>query len=83
MSYYSYHSMAKKLISDGHLLKYEIVDDWNGIKPALVFYFDNHRPMPVRDKKWDEYWEMLNREEEIRIKNTENEKIRDRENKDE
>ena len=59
MSYYSYHGMAKKLIKEGHLVKYEIVEDWNGIRPALVLYFDNHRPMPVRDGRWDEYWEML------------------------
>lgn len=60
MPYYSYHATAKRLIREGHLEKYEIVDDWNGIKPALVLHFDNHRPMPVRDSKWDEYWGLLN-----------------------
>lgn len=60
MPYYSYHAAAKKLIGEGHLIKYEITDDWNGIRPALVLYFDNHRPMPIREKRWDEYWTILN-----------------------
>lgn len=53
--YYNYHAKAKKLIAEGHLIHYEIVDQWNNIKPALVLFFDNHRPMPIRDYRWDEY----------------------------
>lgn len=53
--YYNYHAKAHKLIAEGHLQRTEIVDDWNGIAPALVLYFDNHRPMPIREHKWDEY----------------------------
>lgn len=59
MSYYSYHATAKKLIEDGHLIKYEIVESWNRIAPAMVLYFDNHRPMPIREYRWDEYMKML------------------------
>ena len=57
--YYNYHARAHQLIDEGHLIKTEIVDDWNGIKPALVLYFDNHRPMPIRQYRWDEYKEVL------------------------
>lgn len=53
--YYNYHAKAKQLIKDGHLIKQEIVDNWNGIKPTLILYFDNHRPMPIRQYRWDEY----------------------------
>ena len=53
--YYNYHARAKQLIEEGHLIKTEIVDDWNGISPALVLFFDNHRPMPIRQYRWDEY----------------------------
>ena len=60
MGYFSYHAMARKLIHEGHLTHFEIVDNWNGIRPALVLYFDNHRPMPVRENRWDEYWGLLN-----------------------
>lgn len=37
----------------GYLM--EIVERWNAIAPALVLYFDNHKPMPIRQYRWDEY----------------------------
>ena len=58
--YYNYHATAKNLIASGHLVNYEIMDAWNAIKPALVLFFDNHKPMPIRSYKWDEYLEVIN-----------------------
>lgn len=55
MSYYNYHAKAKQLINSGHLTEMKIVKRWNNISPALVLYFDNHRPMPIREYRWDEY----------------------------
>ena len=60
MSYFNYHAKAKALINGGHLTSYEIVDNWNGIKPALVLHFDNNRSMPIRQHRWDEYFLMFN-----------------------
>lgn len=57
--YYNYHAKAKQLIAEGHLIKHEIVDNWNGISPALVLYFNNHRPMPIRKHRWNEYMEFF------------------------
>lgn len=57
--YYHYHGIAKKLIKEGHLTHYEIVDRWNQIAPALVLYFDNHTPMPIREDRWHEYFSIL------------------------
>ena len=62
MSYFNYHGKAKKLIAEGHLIDYEIVDSWNKISPALVLYFDNNRPMPIRECMWDEYFKIFNRQ---------------------
>lgn len=59
MSYFNYHAKAKKLISDGHLIKFEIVPKWNSISPALVLYFDNNKPMPIREYRFDEYLSIL------------------------
>ena len=59
MSYYNYHAQIKKLILSGKLTGYKFVDDYNGIRPALVLYFSNHRPMPVRSYKWQEYIPLL------------------------
>ena len=57
--YYNYHAKAKQLIIEGHLINYEIVKRWNNISPALVLYFDNHKPMPIREYRWDEYKDLL------------------------
>lgn len=59
MGYYNYHAQIKKLILSGKLTGYKFVDDYNGIRPALVLYFSNHRPMPVRSYKWQEYMPLL------------------------
>lgn len=59
MGYFNYHAKAKKLISDGHLVKFEIVPKWNSISPALVLYFDNNKPMPIREYRFDEYLKLL------------------------
>ena len=55
MAYFNYHAKIRKLIDDGHLISYELVDDWNGIKPAIVLHFDNHKPMPIREHRFAEY----------------------------
>lgn len=59
MSYFNYHAKAQNLIKTGHLTGFEIAENWNGIKPALVLYFDSNRPMPIREKHWDEYFKIL------------------------
>lgn len=59
MSYFNYHAKAKRLIKDGFLIRYEFVDNWNGIKPALVLYFTNSKPMPIREYRWEEYLPLL------------------------
>lgn len=59
MPYFNYHAKAKKLISDGHLIKFEIVQKWNSISPALVLYFDNNKPMPIQEYRFDEYLSIL------------------------
>lgn len=53
--YFNYHSKVKKIIDEDIITKIEIVEDHNGIKPAMVIHFKNHPPMPIREHKWDEY----------------------------
>ena len=60
MAYFNYHAKAKKMIKNGDLVKVSIVDDYNGISPALVLEFKNHKPMPIRQHRWGEYFELLN-----------------------
>ena len=64
MGYFNYHAKVKNLIAKGHCKGFELVDDWNGIKPAMVIYFDNNKPMPIREHKWDEYFILFRKETE-------------------
>ena len=67
MSYFNYHAKAKNLIKNGELLYYTIVDNYNGIIPALVLYFKNHKPMPIRQKHFEEYLILLENENYLKI----------------
>lgn len=67
MSYFNYHAKAKKLIKNGELVYYTILDDYNGIKPALVLYFKNNKPIPIRQKHFEEYLELLKNENYLKI----------------
>lgn len=59
MNYFSYHNKAKQLIKQGELMYYTIVDNYNGISPALVLYFKNYKPMPIRSHHFEEYFKIL------------------------
>lgn len=59
MGYYNYHGIAMKLISKGHCKKAVFVKNHNNISPALVLYFDNHKPMPIRENKFELYIHLL------------------------
>lgn len=67
MSYFNYHAKAKNLIKNGELLYYTIVDNYNGISPALVLYFKNNKPMPVRQKHFEEYLNILENENYLKV----------------
>lgn len=58
--YFNYHAKAKNLIISGHLINIEIVQKWNNISPALVLFFDNSIPMPIRKEKWEIYFKLIN-----------------------
>lgn len=52
--------MAKKLLHSGHCFGVTIFKNYHNIKPALVLYFDNHKPIPIRDYRWNEYLPIIN-----------------------
>ena len=59
MTYFNYHAKAKNLIRTNHILSASIFAEYHHIKPALVLYFDNSRPIPIRDYMWREYLDLL------------------------
>ena len=58
--YYNYHATAHRLIAEDHLMSYEYLDTYHGISPCLLLYFDNHKPMPIRNHRWSEYGPLIN-----------------------
>ena len=59
MAYFNYHAKAQSLIKTGHCVKATIVEKYRDIRPALILYFDNHIPMPIRSTKFDTYFPLL------------------------
>ena len=53
--YFNYHSKLRKVIKEDKITKIEILDEYNGIKPAMVIYFEKNNPMPIREHMWDDY----------------------------
>lgn len=57
--YYNYHARAKALIKNGNCIGATIFQRYHHIYPALVLYFDNHNPIPIREYMWEEYFSLL------------------------
>jgi len=57
--YFNYHAKVKKLIKEGHATGFEIKEEYHKICPCLLIYFDNHIPMPIREKHFEEYLFLL------------------------
>lgn len=59
MGYFNYHAKAKKLIREKQLWGYKITTSWNSISPALVLFFIDNIPMPIREHKWNDYLTLI------------------------
>ena len=55
MAYFNYHARAKNLISANCCIGASIFKTYHHISPALVLYFANHKPIPIRQYRWHEY----------------------------
>lgn len=59
MSYFNYHAKAKALIKNNNCISASIFLNYHNIKPALVLYFENNIPIPIRDYMWKDYFPLL------------------------
>lgn len=59
MAYFNYHAKAQNLIRAGHCVKAEVVEKYDSISPALILYFDNNPPMPIRQYRFAAYFNLL------------------------
>jgi hypothetical protein len=67
MPYFSYHSTAKRLISEKKLTGYYFTERHGAVSPALVLLFDDfaHPVMPIREYRWEEYIPLLPAEKDL------------------
>ena len=57
---YPYHNKIKQRINNNELIKYEYVDEYNGISPCLLLYFSTEPSIkPIREHRFDEYEKIL------------------------
>lgn len=59
MAYFNYHAKIKKLIKQGDFLRFEILEEYNGIKPCMLIYFKHNKPMPIREHRFEEYLKLF------------------------
>ena len=59
MAYFSYHNKVQSKIKNGELKTFEFVDEYHGISPCLVLYFNDGKSYPIRDHMFDEYIKLL------------------------
>lgn len=59
MAYFNYHAKVKKLIKEGHLLAVQFFETYHNISPAMVLYFDNEKPIPIREHRFVEYVNLI------------------------
>ncbi|MBQ3502679.1 MAG: thermostable hemolysin delta-VPH [Clostridia bacterium] len=71
MTYFNYHAKLKNLIKSGNCIGVSLLYKYHTIKPAMVFYFNNHKPMPVRDYRWNEYFPLI-KQYNIKLDNPDN-----------
>lgn len=57
--YFNYHAKIKKLILQNHATEFKIFENYHGITPCLVIYFDDGKAFPIRKHKFEEYLFLL------------------------
>lgn len=70
MTYFNYHAKARRLIENGNCISASVFSNYHNIKPALVLYFENNIPIPIRDYMWKDYFSIL-KKHQIKINNPE------------
>jgi hypothetical protein len=58
---YPYHNRIKQRISNRELIKYEYIDNYNGISPCLLLHFNTEpKVRPIRQHRFEMYEKILN-----------------------
>lgn len=57
--FFNYHAKVKRLIKEGKATGYEFLKSYHNISPCLLIYFQDEKPMPIREDHFDEYLKLL------------------------
>lgn len=71
MTYFNYHAKAKNLLKSGTCFAVSIFENYHHISPAMVLYFTNNKPIPIREYMWNDYLPLI-KEQNLRIDNPNN-----------
>lgn len=63
--YFNYHAKVKKKIAQVGVEKFEFVQEYNNISPALLIYFKDGSVMPIREYKFLEYIALIDKNEKF------------------
>ena len=63
--YFNYHAKVKKMIAQVGVEKFEFVQEYNNISPALLIYFEDGSVMPIREHKFLEYVALIDKNEKF------------------
>ena len=63
--YFNYHAKVKKKIAQVGVEKFEFVQEYNNISPALLIYFKDGSVMPIREHKFLEYVALIDKNEKF------------------
>lgn len=61
MPYFNYHATVRRLLRENKLTGMRLVENYHGISPALLLFFDDprHPVMPIREHRFDEYFSLI------------------------
>ena len=63
--YFNYYAKVKKKIAQVGVEKFEFVQEYNNISPALLIYFKDGSVMPIREHKFLEYVALIDKNEKF------------------
>lgn len=63
--YFNYHAKVKNKIKEVGVEKFEFVEAYKNISPALLIYFKDGSMMPIREHKFLEYVALFDKKDDF------------------
>lgn len=63
--YFNYHAKVRKKIEEVGVEKFEFVEKYKKISPALLIFFKDGSVMPIREHKFLEYVSLIDKKDDF------------------